>query len=39
MDKRGYLNVQMFVMLPPNLSCSQCVLQWKWVAGKYIMLT
>lgn len=26
--------VELAVMLPPNLQCSQCVLQWKWVAGQ-----
>lgn len=26
---------ELAVMLPPNMKCSQCVLQWKWVAGKF----
>lgn len=36
---RGGANVyiEMIVMLPPKLKCSQCVLQWKWVAGTSII--
>ncbi|KAH3839326.1 uncharacterized protein LOC127876652 [Dreissena polymorpha] len=26
--------VELVVMLPPKLTCSQCVMQWKWVAGQ-----
>lgn len=34
MDKRGYVHIQLFVMLPPKLKCAQCVFQWKYVAGQ-----
>lgn len=30
----GSIFIELAVMLPPNLQCSQCVLQWKWVAGQ-----
>lgn len=34
MRKGASVYIEMAVMLPPNLECSQCVLQWKWVAGR-----
>ena len=35
MDKRGYVNIYLFVMLPPKMKCTQCVFQWKYVAGEF----
>lgn len=33
-SKQGSVTLETAVMLPPNLQCSQCVMQWKWVAGQ-----
>ncbi|XP_045215829.1 uncharacterized protein LOC123566061 [Mercenaria mercenaria] len=32
--KGASVYIELAVMLPPHLECSQCVLQWKWVAGQ-----